>query len=596
MRPQLPSLGDAVSAARRTLWRFPTVLLAAALAAMAAILQIDEVGPEALRLRLLATATLALPLLFALTLYAEGPARRRAVVLGLRLAGALALAGFYLGWASWPDPVRAGAYLQLSLAFHLLAAFLPLHGRGHTTAFWQYNRVLFLRFIAAAASSGTLFLGLALALAAADKLFGVNVPDQGYPRLWAVIAFVCNTWFFLGGVPEDLGALEERRDYPAALRVFAQYTLVPLVSVYLVILTLYLGKVVVTWVWPSGWIGWLVSGVAGAGILALLLVHPVVEDPEQRWIATFARDFWRAILPSIAMLWLALYQRVQQYGITENRYTLIVLSLWLATLALYYGFTRSRNIRLIPVSLCLVALVTLVGPWSAGPVSQSSQVRRLHALLERNGMLAQGRVRRSDREVPIGDAREITAVMRYLITIHGTGAIRPWFADSLARVADVGAGPRDADYVEAWTERAVRSLGVRYVSRWELKTTPGRFAFTAAGGAVIGVADYDFLLPVTSGSVADSGLVALGVTGARLVRVLRGGQTLVDLPLDSMLARLRAGAARPVRTVPAAMLSAAAENARVRAAVWLRSVSGHDGGGAAVVTSITGAVLVKLKR
>ena len=596
MRPQLPSLGDAVSAARRTLWRFPTVLLAAALAAMAAILQIDEVGPEALRLRLLATATLALPLLVALTLYAEGPARRRAVVLGLRLAGALALVGFYLGWASWPDPVRAGAYLQMSLAFHLLVAFLPLLGRGHTTAFWQYNRALFLRFIAAAASSGTLFLGLALALAAVDKLFGVHVPNEGYPRLWAVIAFVCNTWFFLGGVPEDLGALEERRDYPAALRVFAQYTLVPLVSVYLVILTLYLGKVVVTWVWPSGWIGWLVSGVAGAGILALLLVHPVVEDPEQRWIATFARDFWRAILPSIVMLWLALYQRVQQYGITENRYTLIVLSLWLAALALYYALTRSRNIRLIPVSLCLVALVTLVGPWSAGPVSQSSQVRRLRGLFERNGMLVSGRVRRASRVVASEDAKEISAVMRYLMTIHGTEAIRPWFDDSLAGVAGVGGGPPDTGYVEASTERALRVLGVGYVSPWERTVRPGRFAFTAAAGAVIGVADYDFLLRVTSGSVADTGLVALGVTGARLVRVRRGGQTLVDVPLDSMLARLRAGAARPVRTVPAAVLNTAAENARVRAAVWLRSVSGYDREGAAVVTSITGDVLVKLKQ
>ena len=41
--------------------------------------------------------------------------------------------------------------------------------------------------------------------------------------------------------------------------MFAQYTLVPLVSMYLVILTLYFGKVVVTWDWPQGWIGYLVS-------------------------------------------------------------------------------------------------------------------------------------------------------------------------------------------------------------------------------------------------------------------------------------------------------------------------------------------------
>jgi hypothetical protein len=52
----------------------------------------------------------------------------------------------------------------------------------------------------------------------------------------------------------------------AGLKVFAQYLLVPIVIRHLVILTAYLVKVLITWDWPSGWIGWLVSGVAAVGI------------------------------------------------------------------------------------------------------------------------------------------------------------------------------------------------------------------------------------------------------------------------------------------------------------------------------------------
>jgi hypothetical protein len=600
MRPQLPSLGDAVTAAQRTLARFPTVILASAVSATAMILLVDEVGPEALQLRLLATATLALPLLVALTLFAERPERRRGALLALRLAGAAALAGFYLAWPHWSEPVRAGRYWQLSVAFHLLVAFLPFLGQPLANAFWQMNRALFTRFLAAATSSGTLWVGLSLALLAVNKLFGVDVPGTGDMRLWAVIAVVFNTWFFLGGVPDDPDALEERRDYPAVLRVFAQYTLVPLVSVYLVILTLYLGKVVVTWDWPSGWIGWLVSGVAGAGILALLLVHPAADQPEQHWIATFARQFWLAIIPSIVMLWLALYQRVDQYGITERRYFLILLSLWLAALAVYYSVTRSRNIRIVPASLCVVALLTLAGPWSAYAVSEGSQVRRLRGLLERSGAFADGKVRRATREPGTTDAKEISAIVRYLVETHGTTAIAGWFADSLAARIGMGSGAVMGPAADRRAEQIVASLGIAYVAgRGARGLAAGEYSYTAAAGSVVPLGGYDWLVPIRTakGSVPpDTGLAALAVPAARTVRLFRAGEPLLDVPLDSALARLRAamGARRSGR-VPQALLRAEAGNARARAAVYLLNVAGADSAGIVTVSGLSGDVLVKLR-
>ena len=95
---------------------------------------------------------------------------------------------------------------------------------------------------------------LALALAALDKLFGIDVDEKNYPRLWCLIAFVFNTWYFLGGVPRWLGELERTSEYPQVLKVFSQFILVPLVLLYLLILTAYLGRVAITREWPSGWI------------------------------------------------------------------------------------------------------------------------------------------------------------------------------------------------------------------------------------------------------------------------------------------------------------------------------------------------------
>ncbi|MEK7668571.1 MAG: DUF4153 domain-containing protein, partial [Gemmatimonadota bacterium] len=512
------------------------------------------------------------------------------------------------------EQIFFGRFVQLAVLFHLLVVILPFARRGLPNAFWQFSRILLERGVLAAAFSATLWLGLILALLAADKLFGVDVPPTGYGRLWAVVAFVFSAWFFLGGVPEDVEALEARRDYPAVIRVFAQYLLVPLVSAYLVILTLYLGKVVVTWDWPSGWIGYLVSGVAGTGIFALLLVHPAGEDGGQRWVATFTRQFWIAILPSIGMLWLALYQRVHQYGLTEPRYFLIVLSIWLAALAAYYGATRSRNIAIIPASLAIVALVTLAGPWGGYAMSQASQVGRLRAALTRNGMLADGTLRRAAREVGAADRAEVSGTVRYLVAVHGTDAIAPWFPDTTARRAVVAAGVNGrlhGDQVDRWADTVVTHVGLRYERPSRLMGVRP-FSYAMPETAAIPLRGYDYLIPVRerAGSAAESSYVAVWSPAPLAVRVLHAGDTVVVAPLDSMLARLRARDRNrepiygrygvlllpPVPGLRPEMFVTDVEGRGVRARVAVQLVEGTDSAGVVTVRKMLGRVLLAVRR
>ncbi len=593
---RLPSLGTAVSAAASVLRRFPLVLAAGIAAATAAILTQDGVGPAWLQDQLLAAATLGLPLLTATTLFGER-FRSSGPRVGLALAAAAVLVAVYLAWPHWSDPVRFARYVQLSVAFHLLVAFLPFAGRDLPDAFWRYNRVLFIRFVAAAVSSGTLYLGLALALVALDKLFGVDVPPEGYFRLWAVMAFVFNTWFFLGGVPADVEVTESQQEYPPALRIFAQYTLVPLVSVYLGILTLYLGKVVVTWDWPSGWIGNLVSGVAALGIFTLLLVHPLAGRADQRWIAVFARAFWLGIVPAVVMLWLALYQRIHQYGLTEPRYFLLVLSLWLAAVAAFQVITRSRSIRLVPVSLCLAALATFAGPWGAFSLSERSQLGRLRALLDRYGVLADGRIHAPTRAIPPADLQEISATVRYVVETHGPAHLVPLLGEASAGRAGLVAG-RGGFAGEDRVRKVVEVLGVRYVAPGG-NGRNGPFYYTGISRGTIPVAGYDVLLRVRedSGAASDTGLVAVLARETRRVRIGRAGDVLLEVPLDSALAVARTGGdTRGSHRRPGPALRAEAENARARAVVYLDRLQGIDRPAGAELTGAGGFVLVMLKR
>ena len=318
------SIEEAFGQARQTLVRFPFVMLAAFVSTSVAVELVSHSGDTPL-LRILLASTLGLPLFVAIGTTAERWGVSQRWRLALSGTAALLLPIFPLAARAWTDTHLWTRYVQLNLAFHLAVALSPFAGFPAGRGFWQFNRILFLRFLLAGLYSGVLYAGLSIALLALDRLLGIHVSGESYERLWVVLGLLFNPWFFLGGVPRDLAALDAREDYPGGLKVFAQFILIPVVTVYLLILTAYLGRVLITHTWPSGWMGWLVSSVAAAGTLALLLVHPIRDRADNRWVNAYGRWFYVALLPAVAMLLMAIFQRIHQYGITERRYFLAIL-------------------------------------------------------------------------------------------------------------------------------------------------------------------------------------------------------------------------------------------------------------------------------
>jgi hypothetical protein len=593
----LPTLGVVVSAADRAARRFPLVLLSAALAATAGIFIVSTSGEDEPYIRLLASATLGLPLFLALTLIGERrfvPGDRRRWV--LQGVGLFLLAVFWAMWPRWPEPVQVARYVELSVSFHLLAAFLPFAGYDEPDGFWQYNRALFMRFLMAGLFAGVLYGGLAIAFAALDKLLGVDVQGEAYGRLWMVMAFVFTTWFFTGGVPEDLAGLEQRRDVPAGLRIFSQYVLVPIVVVYLVILTLYLGKVVIARQWPSGWIGYLVSSVASAGILAWLLVRPL-EGSAHRWVRTYTRWFYAALLPAIVMLWLAIGKRVAQYGVTERRYFMIVLSLWWAGIAIYYTFGRSRNIKVIPATLCLLGLVTFMGPWGAYRVSLASQRGRLDRLVARYALrpaaTRAGAPSSETREVPFDDRKEVAATLRYLLRRGDGKAIAARFGGS--------AIPTSAN-VEPRVRTIMASLGVGYVSPWQGEDSVESISLSSSWDpAPVRIDRYTYALHLAPRGVGDSVEIERGtfltfVKGQNVFRVTTDGRAVLEIPLQPVIDRVAAyRRQRDDSRVPMSLLRAEATAGPSAGALYVTNLFATKQGGAWSVSSYAGELFLRLR-
>jgi hypothetical protein len=583
--------GEALASFRRV----PLTMTAALVAAICGIIA-TEVDDEIPFVRVMVTTQLALPLFFALAVAAESNRWGRSLRAALNVVGVVALVAYHSTLPDHIDPGVVTRFLQLNVGLHLLAAFLPFARGGSHNGFWQYNRALFLRFLTALLYSAVVYLGLALALLALDRLLGLPIPEHSYLWLLIVTLFVFNTWVFVGGVPRDIAGLESVTDYPRALKVFAQYILIPLVAIYLAILTIYLFKVIATAVWPSGWIGWMVSSVAVVGILALLLVWPVANRTENRWVATYTRWFFIFMMPAIVMLLLAVYKRIEQYGVTENRYFLAVLSLWLAAVAVYFIVSQKRRIKVIPLTLCAVAFAASFGPWGAYTVSRNSQTARLERLMEANGILVDGAIAKTTAEVPLEDRREISAISLYLVRYHGGKTFDRWLDSSAIEPADSAMSRgREQDAARS----IVSAMGLEYMESWA--HAPGRegeFNYAVENSRVFELEGADYMVRLSSGTgVCDVGTTGLVVALEDSVGVVLKDSTgtVAVASVDSLFAQIERDRAWDERAMPAGVMRVSAENERVRLTVYFTRLDGIISGGTPTVNFVNAYCFVTLK-
>jgi hypothetical protein len=320
----------------------------------------------------------------------------------------------------------------LGFAFHLLVSISAFYSSGENNGFWQINKNFFLNFVIAVLYSACLFIGLAIALFSIEQLFGINWDGDIYIKLWIIIVGLFNTIFFLSGIASPIEKLNDEHAYPKGLKIFTQYVLIPLASIYLIILLAYEIKIIIEWQLPNGSVAVLVLGYAVFGMLSLLLVHPLRNDEDNKWIKAYSKIFYVLMLPLVPLLILAIYKRVDAYGITESRYILIILAGWLTFITLYFLVKGREQIRIIPISLVIISILICFGPWGISSVSKTSQQNRLAHLLEQESSPKRN--------------NEIRNLVMYLNNNHGILALQPFVKADLHSVNEYFMNKQDSSY------------------------------------------------------------------------------------------------------------------------------------------------------
>jgi hypothetical protein len=456
---KFPSLQSVFKATANTINRFPLETLAAFVGTIYSLLIIDNIDnkTDQFNIKVVICSSLCLVLFLSLSLYFESKKSK----MWVRFAASLFLGGliavFVFNLAEKITFIEGLQLFVLSIALHLLVSFAGFIPKKYNQEeFWEFNKQLFIRIITAGIYSSVLYVGLALAITAITKLFNVEFYDEIYGDLFVIISGVFNTIFFLAGVPETNNVDSPMKlSYPKGLKNFTQYVLMPLISLYLVILISYEVKIVATLSLPVGWVSYLVLIFAIFGILSFLLIHPIAKETGNLWMRTFSRWFYFLLVPLLVLLFWAILYRINLYGFTHERYYVLLLSIWLSVVVTYFIIQKQPKIKFIPISMCLFGLLSIAGPQSADSISKHSQLSRFEQYMQVIG----------NKKLTFEQEKDLSSIVEFLEENYGVNVLIPFTENKLTTLLKKDKTPNSSQIMEA--------LGLEYHSDYETKVNEG---------------------------------------------------------------------------------------------------------------------------
>lgn len=408
---------------RKSIERFPVTILVSTALALLLIYQREVFenltsNQQEMLIRISMVVGLGIPLSLTIGLLLERFSRGKAFEIGAYIIGGLLLVGYYFLLLKDLKMVPTTRFLA-TMIFLIISVFYVLKLK-HEINYEVYVIKMFFAGFLTLLYSGVLFGGIAAILGTIDGLFDVDIDGNYYYYTFLIVGFIFGVSMFLSKLPErDEEFLDY--NYSKSLKVLLVYIVIPLITIYTAILYAYFVKILVQWEWPRGLVSHLVIWYSALSVGVIFLITPVLEENK---VAKLFRTFFPiGNLPILLMMYMSIYQRIDQYGFTERRYYIVVLGLWITAMMLYFIFTKSLRNIIIPISLSLVVFISVYGPISSYAISKSSQNNRFNKILMENGMLENGVIIQNP-DLDLSEQREISNIINYFIYNHSLESLK----------------------------------------------------------------------------------------------------------------------------------------------------------------------------
>lgn len=324
-------------------------------------------------------------------------------------------------------------------AGHILIFIAPFLLKWNLTAYWNYLKNISIAIGRSVLFSFILYLGLSFALLSLETLFDIHIKGERYFQVFIFCLGIVNTFVYLSDFPKNIIANCEL-SYNKALFVFVRFILIPLSLLYLLIVYGYSIKIVTLWELPKGWITNLILVLGILGFIIHLMIDPIRLEKRSRLTDKFYPWFYVLMLPLLPLLFVAILRRINEYNFTEPRYFVLLLAIWVSGMLLYFLISKTKQVRLLPISLFVLVVLSSFGPWGAFQVSINAQLYEMEQILQK--------LKPEEKLLSAEDYKQFTSIAKYLQAHHKLGrstAIIGFNPDSTAFANDYNPGKKILD-------------------------------------------------------------------------------------------------------------------------------------------------------
>lgn len=488
----IKNLGNVVPALRETFLRFPLPVICSIAATLLALLLIHDVelAARSFIVRCVASLVYGTVALTSLKLLAES--KRWSLIRYLVASVVVAVIVVAYVWGIYVESAIS-TYIYFSLAVGLSLLFAPYIKRSsRADSVWYFNYQNAVAVFFGGLAAVILGMGLSLILLSIRYLFEIKIASEAFADVWALSWGVLFPLYILANVAKKFDYENEGCGFPKGVSFIANYILVPLMLAYMLILYAYFLKIVLQWELPRGNLGWMIIAFGTIGIVTKLLAYPI-RNEGTRFLRLFDHYYYYALIVPILLLALAIGVRINDYGVTEQRYGVVLLGTWFAAVVLLTFVKRDRfHIKHVPMLLTLLAILASFGPWSATNVSLHSQLSRFEALLSKHRLLENGQAVRVSGDIPFEDRKTLSSIADYL----GKMEYRRQHIEPLFKTLMDEADTKEDHDSKMHGSQFIALLGIEYVNRWQVEKDVSAFNYqlnSYSENVMLDVAGFDYV-------------------------------------------------------------------------------------------------------
>ena len=276
----------------------------------------------------------------------------------------------------------------------------------------KYLQSVFSNFVTTGIFAAVLWIGIEIILATVNYLFFYS-GDSLFFRLTTYsfwfITEVFGASLFLSLLKKPNDNLENY-EFPFIFNLLIKFVIIPLIIIYTGVLYIYMAKVIISMHLPKGLISHLVLWYTAFSVFMMILITPFTQ--KDKFFENFKKYFPYFSIPLIFASLFAVFQRTYQYGITENRYYVLISIFWLLFCMILY--IKNMNVTGVFISLIICFIISAYTPLSAKNVSNFSQSQRLKRMLVKYGALKDGKISKITQKLTNRQGSQIHTTIQYI--------------------------------------------------------------------------------------------------------------------------------------------------------------------------------------